>query len=179
MATALTTVARPYAKAAFEYALQDKALDQWSMLLRVLAAISVDEQVAPLLTDPRFSATQRYEFFSEVAKQWLDEHSRNFVNLLARNRRLAVLPEIAVLYESYRSEHEKTVEVLVTSFLPLSTEQIQRLSKTLKQRLQSDVTLNCQVDKKLLGGAIVRAGDLVIDGSVLGQLDKMRRHLAA
>lgn len=179
MAIVLTTTARPYAKAAFEYALEKNVIEQWSIMLRVLAAISVDKRVAPLLTDPRFSVTQCYELYSDVANKWLDDNARNFLKLLTHNRRLRVLPEISALYESYRAQHEKTVEVIVTSFMPLSPEQLQRLSKTLKQRLQSNITLDCQIDKKLLGGAIVRAGDLVIDGSVLGQLDRMRRHLAA
>ena len=179
MAIDVTTAARPYAKAAFEYAVEHQALGQWSQILQVLAQISADSRVTPLLTDPRMTAEQRYELFSNVANKWLDDHSRNFINLLTHNRRLNVLPEILALYEQYRRDYEQRVIVDVTSFLPLSSEQHQRLATVLAQRLNRLVTLNCRIDKNLLGGLIVRAGDLVIDGSILGQIDKMRRYLAA
>lgn len=175
----VTTAARPYAKAAFEYAWEHNGLERWSELLQVLAAISVDTNVIPLLSDPSFTLEQRYQLFSDIAQKGLDDNSRNFLKLLVHHGRLSVLPEISSLYEVYRSEHEKTVEVTVTSFLPLSAEQLKKLTLSLSNRLQSKVTLDCVIDKKLLGGVVVKAGDLVIDGSIRSQLDKMRSHLAA
>lgn len=175
----LTTAARPYAKAAFEYAVSNNILTKWANSLQVLAQISINKSVVPLLTDPRFSLEERKQLFCELAGKWIDDKLSNFISLLAQNRRLAALPEIYFLYEEFRRNHEKIVEVEITSFLPLSQTQQKRLTEMLVQRLKSKVTLNYHIDKNLLGGLIVQAGDLVIDGSILGQIHKMRHYLVA
>ena len=105
------------------------------------------------------------------------DYHKNFLNVLAENKRLNVLPEIAELYEQHRAEAEKTVEAEVTSAFPLSNAQKKQLVEALKNRLGREISLVAKTDENIIGGAIVRAGDLVIDGSVSSQLDKLGNSL--
>ena len=171
------TIARPYAKAVFELALAEKALPAWSALLLTVAEVCVDARVAKLLHDPRISSDQLFDLFSAVSEKLLTDSSRNFLRLLADNKRLAVLPEVAVLFEKLRQQHEQSIEVDVRSTIALTDEQQQRLIANLKKRLQRDVILKCEIDESLMGGAVVQAGDLVIDHSVRSMLTKMYHQL--
>jgi F-type H+-transporting ATPase subunit delta len=98
---------------------------------------------------------------------------RHFLALLAENKRMLVLTDIAVIFKELREEAEKTMTAEVVSARELTAEQADKISAALKQRLGRDVTLNTSVDETLLGGAIVRAGDLIIDGSALGKLNRL------
>ena len=171
------TIARPYAKAAFEYALAHKELQQWSVFLQVVAQIGLDPQVAKLLKDPRVTSEQLSELFLGVSEKILFDGARNFINMLSQNCRLKVLPEVAGLFEALKAEQEKSVDVDVASFMPLNDAQKEKLVFALKERLQRDVLLHCRTDEDLLGGAVIRAGDLVIDGSVRGKLQRMRNEI--
>lgn len=179
MAIDVNTLARPYAKAAFKFAKAHNTLPQWSLFLEAGAMVSSDSRVIPILKDPSLSNEQHYQLFNSICDTWLDDKSRNFLKQLAYNKRLRLLPEITALYDALRAEEEKTVEVEVGSFMPLSQDQQTRLSRSLTERLHCQVVLNCHVDETLLGGVVVRAGDLVIDGSVVGQLKKMRYQMVA
>lgn len=173
------TAARPYAKAAFEFALKQNNLAQWAMFLEAAAFVCVDERIQPLLIDPRVTTSDLYELFRDVCAQWMDDKSDNFLRLLAANKRLNLLPEMTLLFVAYRAEQEKTLDVDVFSFMQLTDEQQQHLSASLQKRLKREIALHCHIDEKILGGVIVRAGDLVIDGSVLGQLQKMHHQVIA
>lgn len=174
-----TTIARPYAKAAFHFALQFKALAEWSQFLQTAAFVSCVPAVIHFLQHPSTTPSQHYDLFADVCASVVDESRKNFLRLLADNNRLAVLAEVAFLFETLRAEQEKIVDVDVASFMPLSDEQQKQIMETLKQRLQRDVVLRCDTDPSLLGGAVIRAGDLVIDGSVRSKLNKMRHALTA
>jgi F-type H+-transporting ATPase subunit delta len=167
------TIARPYAKAAFESARQHHALEKWSAVLAIASSVVQDERVAPLLSSPRVKPEELSGLIGDIAGQSLDEQTRNFLATLADNRRLALLPEIAAMYETLRAEAENTADVQVVSAVELSDAQKQRLAAALKKRLQRDVRLHCEVDASLIGGAIVRAGDFVIDGSLKARLDRL------
>jgi F-type H+-transporting ATPase subunit delta len=172
------TIARPYAKAVFQLASATQGLPQWSAALQAAAAVVADPQAGALLGNPGVSPAQLAELVAGIAGQLLgtrglDARARNLIGTLAANRRLGFLPEIAERYEQLRAEAERTVEVTVTSAIALGSAQQQRYAAALRQRLGREVQLHCELDPGLLGGAIVRAGDLVIDGSVraaLGQL---------
>jgi F-type H+-transporting ATPase subunit delta len=172
------TIARPYARAAFAYAHEHKALARWSDWLSAAAALVQDARVAGLLTSPRVSAEELASLIADGSNVGEDAGSRNFLATLAENRRLRVLPEIAKLYEQLRAEVENVADVQVTSAVPLDEPQRQRLSSALKLRLKRDVRLHCDVDAALVGGAIVRSGDLIIDGSLKGRLDRLAAELA-
>lgn len=169
----LATIARPYARAAFGYAQAEGKLAQWSEALNVAAAVVTDPAAAKLLDHPRVTSTQLVELVTDVAGARFDDSTRNFVATLAQNRRLALLPEIAAMYETLRAEAESRADVEVISAAPLDTAQQDRLAAALKKRLQREVRLHCSVDPSLIGGAIVRSGDMVIDGSVKVRLARL------
>jgi F-type H+-transporting ATPase subunit delta len=171
------TIARPYAKAAFEYARAADATAPWSRGLKTAAEIVADERVAPLSKSPQWSAADLGNLIAAFAGADLDAPMQNFVRILAENHRLPLLPEIAARYEELRSEVENTVDVEVISAVPLNSEQQQKLSAALSARLQRKVRMQNSVDATLLGGAVVRAGDLVIDGSLKGRLERLATDL--
>jgi F-type H+-transporting ATPase subunit delta len=172
------TIARPYAKAAFEYARAQNAFPRWSRLLTAASSVVADERVAKLLSDPRVTAKDLVALIGDVVGDSLDEHSRNFIGTLAANRRLALLPDIAAMFEILRAEVENVADVQVISAAALDEPQRQRLATALKKRLGRDVRLHCEVDPTLLGGAIVRSGDFVIDGSLKARLDRLAQEMA-
>ena len=167
------TIARPYAKAAFAYAQKHNALARWSELLAAASSFVQDEGVARLLTSPRVSPQQLADLVADGSAVGPQELARNFISTLAENRRLRYLPEIAAMYETLRADAENVADVEVTSAVPLDEAQRQRLGAALKKRLKRDVRLHCGVDASLVGGAIVRSGDLVIDGSLKGRIDRL------
>lgn len=169
----LTTLARPYARAAFETAIGDGSLKAWSAMLGLLAALTQDSRVATFLSDPSRNTGEQAQMLIDLAGTELDAKGQNFVLVLAANKRLPLLPEIATLFEALKADYEKTVDVEVISAFAVDQGAESKLVAALKKRLQRDVKLNVTVDRALIGGMIVRAGDLVIDGSVRGRLNKL------
>jgi len=167
------TVARPYAKAVFKLAHDQKRLSQWSEALQLAASVVGDARVSPLLNNPAVSAEALVGLITDIGGKTLDEQARNFIATLAANRRLGYLPEIAARYEQLRADAERTVDVTVTSAIALSAAQKDQYAKALAKRLGREVHLSCETDPGLLGGAVVRADDLVIDGSVRAGLAQL------
>jgi F-type H+-transporting ATPase subunit delta len=174
-----TTIARPYAKAAFEEAKGAKRLGPWSESLRIAAAVVKDPRVQNLLGNPAVSNADLAKLVIDLAGQQLDEHGRNFVQTLAENRRLAYLPEISTLFDELKDEAEGVIDVTVTSAAPLANGEREALSAALQRRLKRQIRLQCQTDPALLGGAVLQAGDLVIDGSVRTRLNRIAYELTA
>jgi F-type H+-transporting ATPase subunit delta len=172
-----STVARPYALAAFELAQEKNELAKWSEMLQFAALVASDDTMQQYIGNPHISRDTLSKLFMSVCEEQLNTTGTNFIKVLIENRRLDVLPEIAMLYEQHRAEAERTIEAEVISAFPLSDAQQSLLADKLKQRLGRSVNLIAKVDPNLLGGAIVRAGDLVIDGSVNGQVDKLAQSL--
>jgi len=169
----ITTVARPYARAAFETAHAKGALEKWSGQLAFLAAAIRDPSLRALIDSPRYTKEQRADLVIKVAEGQLDQEGTNFVRLLAENGKLVALPEIAELYELHRAEAEGSVEAEVTSAFPMSEAEIAALAAGLKKRLGREVRIKSKVDESLLGGALVQVGDMVIDGSIRGRLERL------
>ena len=172
-----STIARPYAQAAFDIAKEAGDLKGWSDMLQLLAVVASDALMQDMISNPAIETSKVVDVMTGVAGDNLNDTAKNFVNVLAENHRLNVLPQIAELYEHHRAEAEKTVEAEVTSAFPLSDAQKQQLIDALKNRLGRDVSLVAKTDENIIGGAIVRAGDLVIDGSVSSQLEKLGNSL--
>jgi F-type H+-transporting ATPase subunit delta len=172
------TIARPYAKAAFMAARDAKALPAWGAALGFASGLVADARIAALITNPRLSPDQVVSLFAGLGGGAVDGHWQNFVRLLAQNKRLSVLPEIAVQYELLRAKHENEVDVEVVSAVPMNADQQSQLAVSLKKRFQRDVRMSTSVDPALLGGAVIRAGDLVIDGSISGRLQRLASELA-
>ncbi len=173
----LTTLARPYAKAAFEFAQSQNKLTEWSAMLGLASAVSVDETVQQVLRVPRMTGEAKANTFIEVCGDKLDAKVQNFLHLLAENDRLLLLPEITELFELLKAEQEKSVDVEVTSAFALNNEQKDKLAKVLSARLSREVRLHATEDSSLIGGVVIRAGDLVIDGSVRGKIAKLAEAL--
>jgi F-type H+-transporting ATPase subunit delta len=173
------TIARPYAKAAFMSARDSKALADWSKALHLGAGLVADARIADLLTSPKLSEDQIVSMFAGLGGPGIDAHWQNFVRLLAVYKRLEVLPAISDRYEILRAEYEREVDVQVTSAVPMTTEQQSKLAASLKTRFKREVRMTTAVDASLMGGAVIRAGDLVIDGSIKGRLERMASELAS
>ncbi len=171
------TIARPYAKAMFELALAQQKLDASSQALALAAAVIGDEGVRKLLTSPHVTTEQLADLVIGICGDTLDAEGKNFIRVLASNRRLGLLPEIAITFEKLKADAENAVEVTVTSAAPLNAEQQREYANALRQRLKREVRLHCEVDSALLGGAVLRADDLVIDGSMRGRLERLATEL--
>lgn len=169
----LTTAARPYARAAFDIANKHSEQQQWTDMLAFMAAVAYDPTMTALLDSPGLSQEQSAEMFISVCEDQLDQRAKNFVKLLAENDRIKLLPEIAALYEHYRAEAEGTIEAEVISASETSDVQLAKIAAALKTRLGKEVRITSKIDPSLIGGAIIRAGDMVIDGSVSGRLTKL------
>jgi F-type H+-transporting ATPase subunit delta len=174
----LTTLARPYAKAVFEVAQAAGDLARWSDQLGFMAAVAHDPAVRVVLDSPRLTREAAAQTFIQVCEGHIDDQGRNLVRLLADNGRLTLLPEVAALYEVLRAGAEGKVEAHVVSARPVSEKQKAGIATALKKRLGREVELVCEVDENLIGGAVIRAGDLVIDGSLRGRLEKMAASLS-
>lgn len=168
-----STVARPYALAAFELAKEQNDLAKWSEMLGYAAVIVSDELMQDYISNPAIGQDRLTRLVMEVCGDQLNDLGKNFIKVLVANKRLDVLPEIVMLYNQHRADAERTIDAEVISAFPLSDALRNSLVAGLKKRLGREVNLVSKVDENLLGGAIVRAGDLVIDGSVSGQLNKL------
>ena len=175
MSNALT-LARPYARAAFALAREHGRMPQWSNLLGFAATIAADARVQALLGHPKLSLDDTLELLLPVGD--LDPNFRQFVATLAENRRLVLLPEIAAQFEQLRAESEKVVKVNVTSAVPMGAGEVESLTAALKRRFGGEIALTQAVDAELIGGAVIDAGDVVIDGSVRGKLARLQASLA-
>ncbi|MEO8062620.1 MAG: F0F1 ATP synthase subunit delta [Pseudomonadota bacterium] len=174
-----TTTARPYAKAIFALAREGSSLAATSASLIRAAEVVVDPRVHALLGSPHVTPAQLAEFVAGITGAGLDENGRNFIALLAQNRRLGFLPEIAALFEQMKAEVENAVDVEVISATALNSDQESRYAAALQKKLGRTVRLHTKVDGTLLGGAVLKAGDLVIDGSIKGRLERLATELTA
>jgi F-type H+-transporting ATPase subunit delta len=172
----LDTTARPYARAIFELASEQDRLQSWQDSLLLAASIAADDAMHGLLHQPALVASDIAEMFREVMKAAGAEANPDFgnlISLLAENGRLAALPAIAVQFETLKQEAEGKIEVKVRSAQELTAEQQQRIADSMAKRLGKKVSISTEIDENLIAGAIVTAGDLVIDGSASGRMEKL------
>lgn len=171
------TRARPYAKAIFELACEDKQLAFWSQALSFLSQVAEDKSLQAVYHDARYSASELSEIFIGLLKKanLYHQYLENLIFLLAHYKRLPLLPMIAMLYEEHKTSLEKMIHVDVISAFPITENVSINLKKALEIRLQRAVELSFKIDKTLMGGAVIRAGDLVIDGSVRSKLEKLKQ----
>lgn len=174
-----STVARPYAKAAFEFANAQGALEAWSEMLTLAARAVADDTLRErVLNNPRLSGTEKADVLVDVGGDALSEEVKNFLRTLGQSNRLAALPAIVEQFELLKAEQEKRMDVTIVSAYPLDAKQEDTLASALAKRLNREISITTQVDSALLGGVILRAGDTVIDGSVRGRLARLRETLS-
>ena len=169
------TVARPYARAAFSQARDEGDFAAWSQALGFAARVSADSRVAALLPNPRLAQADAVAL---LLPEGASEAFQRFLGLLAEGRRLPQLPEIAGLYEELRADAEKVVKAKVTSATVLPAGELEVIRTALKKRFGREVELETAVDETLIGGAVIDAGDVVIDGSVRGKLGRLETALS-
>ncbi len=168
----LITIARPYAKAVFDFAVQQQNLNKWLDMLSFTAQVSRDPQVVQLLSGALIPEKQANLFIS-LCNDQLDQYGQNLIKIMAENNRLTVLPEVLALFIQYKEDKESTAEVDVISASKLNEHQQEKITSAMAKRLSRKVKLNCRIDKSILAGVIIRSGDLVIDGSVKGRLQRL------
>lgn len=166
------TVARPYAKAAFDFAVEHQSLDRWQSMLAFTAEVTRNEQIEELLSGALAPETMSQTFIAVCGEQ-LDDAGQNLIKVMAENGRLRVLPEVLQQFIELRASLEAIAEVDVTSATPLSEAQQAKIAAAMEKRLSRKVKLNCKIDKSVLAGVIIRAGDMVIDGSVRSRLERL------
>lgn len=176
--SSLTTLARPYAKAAFALAEGEQALPRWEEMLTLASAIASDGTMAELLGSPQLSSAEAARLIANSAGPAFDGRFRDFLDVLGANGRLALLPEITRLYRRLREKAEKRLRVRVVSAVPLNEEQSARMSEALARRFDCEIELENEIDEAVIGGAVVYAGDEVIDGSLRGRLQQLSSSLA-
>jgi len=164
------TLARPYARAVFEQARDENKAQEWSALLELLAAITADPLLRRVARNPRVSAEQLTELLMELCAERLMPTGRNFVQLLVHAGRLEVVTEIQAQFERRRLHAEGRANVEVIAAFELDDALRNRIREVMTRRLGREVTLSASVDKSLIGGAVIRSGDSVIDASVRGRL---------
>jgi F-type H+-transporting ATPase subunit delta len=169
----LATLARPYARAAYDFADASNGLDQWSDMLSTLAAIATQEKVQAVFDSPVLTAKERAEALANLCGDSITDQGLNLLRLLSENGRLALIPEVSRLFEQFKANREKTVNVDITSAMAMDQAAEEKLAAALAAKLDRQVIVNSETDESLMGGAIIRAGDLVIDGSVRGKLAKL------
>jgi F-type H+-transporting ATPase subunit delta len=174
-----TTLARPYARATFDIARDAGELAGWSDFLAIAAAAVEDAPVRALLDEPARTPAGQAELIASLYPEPPAADKLNLLRLLAQNERLDVLPEVAELYAELRASAENTLEVEVTSVEPLDDASTSRLAEALRNRLGRDIRLVNRTDPELIGGAVVKAGDLVIDGSARARLERLGSSLRA
>ncbi len=175
----LSTLARPYAKAVFEVAVNTGDLDGWSNQLSLAAAVSQAEKVKNILNSPSLTSTEQATKFNDVCGEETSASTQNFIKVLAENKRIPLLPEIVKLFEQFKSNREKSVDVEVASVFELDDAIQEKLNTALSRKLEREVNLHTAIDKELIGGVIIRAADIVIDGSIRGRLAKLAENMNA
>lgn len=175
----LLTLARPYAKAAFAFASEQGATDNWSNALQMLSAAVQDEAFSAYLNRPELTPAEQVSVFAKVLGEKQTQEVSNFLMLLADNARLALLPEIEAEYELLKSQNNNTVDVVIESAFPMTSVQEQLLTHALEKKFNAAVNVSVEVNPALIAGVVIRAGDQVIDDSALNKLEKMRTRLLA
>jgi F-type H+-transporting ATPase subunit delta len=174
----LTTVARPYAKAAFDFAVETSDIANWQEMLVFAGEVAKNDDIRNLLTGA-YASDKLAEIFVGVCGEQLNTQGQNFVKVLAENNRLSALPDISKQFNAFKADYDKEIDVDVTSAIELSAKQLDSMSAALEKRLARKVKLICNVDPALVAGVIIKAGDTVIDGSVNSKLNRLSDALQA
>lgn len=173
----LTTLARPYAVAAFKRAKETASTEQWAAELEFLSAIMADGQIQRAMENPRVGRDKLTESFLALCEGRLSEEARNFVRMLIENHRLTLASAISALFSQYKAEDEGSIDVDVKTAFELEAGEEKKLKSTLDKVLNKKARLRTSVDRDLIGGVYIRAGDRVIDASVRGQLERLAKSL--
>ena len=172
------TIARPYATAVFELAQESQQVAEWSSMLDLLGLLVSDPDMRRLIFNPKVSSEQLQELIFDVYRDGLSDTGRNLVKILVQAERLQYAPQIKQLYEQMRADAEGRLEVEVVTAYELDQQQQDTIAGTISARLGKQVNIVTSIDQSLIGGAVIRAGDSIIDASLRGRLTEMRNQLS-
>lgn len=172
----LTTVARPYAKAAFDFALEQGQLDKWQAMLQFSALVAENDEIKGFIHSS-LATSKIAETFIAICAEQLDQYGQNFIRVMAENKRLAALPAVYQGFLALRANYDAVKEVFVTSASALTKAQETKIANAMKTKLNSEICLIAEVDPSLIAGVIIRYDDTVIDGSSKGQLNRLSQEL--
>jgi F-type H+-transporting ATPase subunit delta len=173
----IATIARPYANAVFELAKRSRTLDTWSRELATLAAVAAEPAIQEAINSPSATSPQKANTIARVCGDDISREGKQFLQVLAANRRLDLIAEIGAQYEELRAQEQASLDVDVISAFALNDSEQKRLIEALAHRFEREIRMTSHVDGSLIGGVIIRAGDTVIDGSVKGKLEKLSETL--
>lgn len=173
-----TTIARPYARAVFECAQEDGKLEKWSGMLQVLKLVVSDKDMQSVIANPRIENQQLIDTIIDICGDNLDEQGRNFVSVLVAADRLLLVPQISELFDDLKAEAEGIIGVEVISAYPLEDDQKEKIMEVMTKRLGKKIEISMRVDESLIGGAVIRSGDSVIDASLRGRLRQLSHNFA-
>ncbi len=173
----LATLARPYSSAIFDIAKEEGQLDRWSRALELLTGALDSPELRQLIASPTHSPARKAIALTDLLGEQLNESMRRFVHVLSDNRRLELLPYIREGFDTRLAEEQRTVGVEITTAVELTDDERNQFAEALKSRFQREISLETTVDATVLGGAMIRAGDTVLDGTVRGKLEKLRNQL--
>lgn len=171
------TLARPYADAIFKRAVESESLDQWSGFLTRLNMICADPITAELIADPKQNIDIIEKLILDLLEPDLNDENRNCLSLISKNKRLEVVSEIYRQFERHKSSHTGILDVEIYSAFEMTKYQTDSLQSALEIKFKSKVKITTQIDKSLIGGVIIKAGDIVIDNSVKNQIHKIANSL--
>ncbi|MCP4993320.1 MAG: F0F1 ATP synthase subunit delta [Gammaproteobacteria bacterium] len=177
MAGEAITIARPYAEALFARAQETDSLELWAGMLSMMADVVQDPQMTRVIGNPTLSRDQLTQLMLDIGGGRLSAEGQNLLKLLVANDRLVVLPEIDELYQTLKAESQKILNVHVRSAYALKPAQEKHLADALKAKLGREIIITSEKDAELIGGVHIRAGDMVIDGSISGQLQQLANEL--
>jgi F-type H+-transporting ATPase subunit delta len=167
------TIARPYANAAFDQAIDESKLSEWSAMLNLLSVIVSDDNMNNVIGNPKLSSEQLYQFFADIGGDKFSQTGKNFIRILIDAERIELATDIFVLFEQKRAAAEGISDVDVISAYPLDDAQVNAISESISKRLGKKIDINTEEDKDLIGGVVIRAGDSVIDASLRGRLKEL------
>jgi len=175
----LTTIARPYAEAAFRMAREHNAFPAWSQTLGLVSGVAADPQMAAALDNPQLTAADKEALLLKVCGERIDPLGRNFVRVLVEADRIAVLPQITTMFEALKDAAEGVAKARIDTAFPLSDAELADMTAALEKHFGKRIEATVTVDPELIGGARITVGDTVIDGSVQAKLEAMATRLRA
>jgi F-type H+-transporting ATPase subunit delta len=173
----LATLARPYAEAVFDLAVEANNFEEWSDNLNFLATVIEDQTMSAVIANPQVNKNTLFRILLDVCKEQFSEAANNLLKILVDNNRLLAIPQLALQYEQLKAQHQGYLKVEIASPYPVNAEQQQELETALQKRLGKAVDITITVDKSLLGGCLIRAGDEVIDASIKGRIQQLAAEL--
>ncbi len=175
----LTTIARPYAEAAFRLAREQGTLPAWSQMLEFVTAVVADPQMAEALDDPKLAVSDKEAALLSVCGDRLDGNGRNFVRVLLEADRVRLLPQISALFGALKNEADGVAQARIDSAFPLSDAELADIKAALERHFGKTIEASVNIDPALIGGARITVGDTVIDGTIQAQLAAMATELRA